>query len=110
MPKISTRVVCVNGKQSCTISLDRSAEKLDSIFTQHYIEMMVSKGLAAPHLFKALIGFWTLKEMILSLLFDTCILYQKISVKFSQKQQKSGFLTCTFRFWGSIKLLRYLIA
>ena len=27
MPKISTRVVCVNGKQSCSISLDRSAEK-----------------------------------------------------------------------------------
>ena len=104
MPKISTRMVCVNGKQSCSISLDRSAG-VDSIFTQHYIEMMVSKGSAVPHLFNALIGFWTLKEMMLSLLFDTCILHQKISVKFSQKQQKSGSLTCTFRFWGSFKLL-----
>ena len=112
MPKISTQVVCVNDKQPCSISIDRSADKTGLyLYTALHRDVMLKRlGWASLIiLFNALIGFWTLKE-ILSLVFDTCILYKKISVKFSRKQQKSGSLTWTFRFWGSFKLLWYLIA
>lgn len=95
MPKISTQVVCVNDKQPCSISIDKSADKTGLyLYTALHRDVMLKRlGWASLIiLFNALIGFWTLKE-ILSLVFDTCILYKKISVKFSRKQQKSGSLT-----------------